>query len=217
MNRIAGIASIPSRAESLVLVVNSLLPQVDKVYVALNGYREIPEPLRNLRYVECEILDNSLGDSAKFLHADIPDAVYFGCDDDLLYPMGYCDYLQNGIEKYNGLVSLHGRSYLKGAGFKQWAGNYRCLNTVSQDVKVNFVGSGVCCFNTNRLKVHISDFKTKNMSDCYLSRLAFQQGVPMVVLAHQRDYLTYLHPKDTIWQQMRDVSVQSSILRSYIK
>ena len=209
---------MPSRKELLTLVINSLLPQVDKIHVALNGYTEIPEALRNLSNVECEILDNSLGDSAKFLHAsDYDDCYYYGCDDDLVYPKGYCDYLQNSVNEYNGLVSLHGRLYASRAGFKQWVGNYRCLNNVSDDTKVNLVGSGVCCFNTNRLKLHISDFKTPNMADCYLSRTAYLQGVPMMVLAHKSDYLTYLSPKNTIWQSTHDYSLHTAVLRSYIK
>ena len=213
-----GLASIEPRKELLIPVVNSLLPQVDKVHVALNGYKEIPEALRNLRNVECEILDNSLGDSAKFLHVgDYDDCYYYGCDDDLVYPEGYCDYLQEGVNKYNGLVSLHGRKYLPRAHFKQWAGNYRCLNNVDQDVHVNLVGSGVCCFNTNRLKLHISDFKSHNMADCYLSRTASLQGVPMMVLAHRCNYLTYLYPVGTIWERTRDYSVHTAVLRSYIK
>ena len=208
---------MPERKELLILVINSLLPQVDKIHVALNGYKEIPEALVGLDKVECEILDNSLGDSAKFLHADIPDVVYFGCDDDLLYPMGYCDYLQARMEYYNGLVSLHGRKYLPRSTFKQWVGNYRCLNNVDQDVKVNLVGSGVCCFNTSRLEVTIRDFKTRNMADCYLSRCASLQGVPMTVLAHKSNYLTYLSPKNTIWQSTHDYSIHTAVLRSYIK
>jgi len=217
MKRIVGIASIPSRREMLIKVVGSLSPQADIVHVALNGYTEIPKELDSFGNVECEILDNSLGDSAKFLHADIPDVVYFGCDDDLIFPIGYCDYLQQGMEKYNGLVSLHGRKYLPRSHFKQWVGNYRCLNNVSEDVHVNLVGSGVCCFSTNRLKLHISDFKTPNMADCYLSRTASLQGIPMMVLAHKCNYLRYLYPVGTIWERTKDYSIQTAVLRSYIK
>ena len=216
--RIAVIATIPPRKEFLIQVVNSLLPQVDKIHISLNGYTEIPPELV-LDKVECEILDNSLGDSAKFLHvSDYDDCYYYAIDDDLVYPTGYCDYLQEGVNKYNnGLVSLHGRKYLPRAHFKQWAGNYRCLNNVSLDVHVNMVGSGVCCFNTNRLKLHISDFKTPNMADCYLSKTASLQGIPMMVLAHSVDYLRYLYPVGTIWESTKDYSIQTAVLRSYIK
>ena len=218
MRRIAGIASIEPRKELLILVVNSLLPQVDKIHVALNGYKEIPEALRGLDKVECEILDNRIGDSAKFLHAgNYDDAYYYGCDDDIQYPLEYCNYLQDNAIKYNGLVSLHGRMYPPIPQFKRWIGNYRCLNNVDNDVSVNLVGSGVCCFNTNRLKLHISDFKTRNMADCYLSRTASLQGIPMMVLAHRCNYLTYLYPVGTIWESTKDYSIHTAVLRSYIK
>ena len=65
---IAHIATIPERVGSLELVVGSLLAQVDKLWVMLNGHTEVPSFLRQLRNVQYEILDNSLGDAAKWLH-----------------------------------------------------------------------------------------------------------------------------------------------------
>ena len=214
-------ASLPERKESLILVINSLLPQVDKIHVALNGYTEIPEALRNLSNVECEILDNSLGDSAKFLHvSDYNDCYYIAWDDDILAPPNVIDVLIEGVNRYNGLVSFHGKYYLPPiVNFKRWAGNYRCLNTVTDDVKVNVIGSGCCAFNTNRLLVHILDFKTRNKADVWLSKVATEQGVPMVVLKHRIGYIKYLSPPvgTTIWDHTKEYSEHVRIMRTFIK
>ena len=51
----AHIASIPSRVESLRQCVQAIYNQVDKVYVMLNGYNEVPEFLRDLRFANCEL------------------------------------------------------------------------------------------------------------------------------------------------------------------
>jgi len=214
-----GIASIPARESSIRGVVDSVREQVDEVFIALNGYQSIPKSLLNLCNVKCELMDNSLGDAAKFYWASIPDSVYFAGDDDLLYPMGYVDYLISGIDKYNALVSLHGKTYVPPVtNFKRWSGNYRVLNTVSADVRVNVVGSGCCAFDTNRLKVDVSEFKLPNMADIWLSKIAAEQGVPIMVLKHNTGYVRYLPPPDgkTIWGNTKDYSPHVSVLRTFI-
>ncbi len=222
MKIIGGIATILSREDILKRVLDSIVPQVDMLFVALNGYDKEPEWLHKTYNINCVkvttiLSDNSKGDAMKFAMADIPDCYFLSFDDDLQYPTGYVEKMVGGVEKYKALVSLHGRKYSKGADFKHWVGNYRCLNTVERDVYVNLIGSGCAAFSTNQLRLSLDMFETTNKADCYLSRAASQQGVPMVVLAHQRDYLTYLHPKDTIWTQTKNYSVHNQILRSYIK
>jgi hypothetical protein len=221
MKVIAGIASIPSRVNLLEQVLDSLAGQVDEVFVGLN-YGDVPRPKYLDKYsnVFWWVSDNSRVDAEKFAMANIPNVIYLGCDDDLVYLSGYADYMVKGVEKYDGLVSLHGRTYLYPVtNFKKWAGNYRCLNTVSEDVKVNLIGSGCCAFNTNRLKVSLLGFPNPNMADVFLSKTAHLQGVPMRVLKHQEgEFLRYLHPVgDTIWEHTKDYSLHVKILQSFIE
>jgi hypothetical protein len=213
-----GIATIPSRESTLERVLYSLVPQADQIMLVLNGYKEIPEWLCNYANVCRAIGSNSHGDAMKFSVAENVKGYYIGWDDDLEMPRGCAKYLCDGVDKYNGLISLHGRTYLKPiTSFRKWEGNYRCLNAVSEDVKVNLIGSGCCCFHTDRLKVTLSDFKTKNKADLYLSKLATEQDVPMVVLAHQSSYLTYTNPESTIWRSTESFDEHTKILQSFIK
>lgn len=218
MKTIVGIATLKIREESFKQTILSLYDQVDSIAAVLNLYEKVPEWLKGLSKVECILSDNSLGDAGKFWYAATPDRVYLACDDDLLYPKGYVSYMLSGVEKYNGLVSLHGRKYLSPVThFKKYAYAYRCLGTVTEDVPVNFIGSGCCAFDTNRLELHLSDFRRSNMADVWLSKAAKEQGVPMVVLKHDTGYLKYITPKgDTIWNATRDYSFHTSILRSFI-
>lgn len=214
---IAGIASIPNREKDLRHILDAIAPQVDMVIVSLNGYLERPPYAKDYDNVMMNITDNSKGDAMKF-DGSWADGYHLCLDDDLIPPKGYVDDILEGVDKYNGLVSFHGRTYLKPiVDFRRWAGNYRCLNTVSDDVKVNFIGSGCCAFKTSRLKLSLEDFKKPNMADCYLSRLASEQGVSMVVLAHPQGYFEYTNPKTTIWNTTHDYTEQVKILQSYIK
>jgi hypothetical protein len=215
-----GIASVPARKENLLKTLASLAGQADRIVVALNNYTEVPQELSKFPNVEPYLLDNSLKDSAKFLRASECNGWYVSWDDDILPPPDVVQVLIAGATKYNGLVSLHGKKYLPPVtNFKRWAGNYRCLNSVSEDVKVNVIGSGCACFHTDRLKVHISDFKTPGKADVWLSKVASDQGVPMVVLAHKAGYIEYLGaPKGTtIWETTHDYSEHVRIMRTFIK
>lgn len=217
---IAGIASIPSRKELLTLVVNSLLPQVDKICVALNGYSEIPESLRNLSNVECVILDNKLGDGAKFYFAQEPNVFYLSCDDDLSYPKDYVSYMTSKVKQYNCIISLHGRRFDRRPILsyrKSFTLNYHCLHTYHEDVVLHVGGTGVMCFNTSRFMPDISQFKEKNMADIWIAKQACEQGVPIMGVAHKNNYLTYLNPAETIWRTCKIDPYQTGILKSFLK
>jgi glycosyltransferase involved in cell wall biosynthesis len=217
---ICGIATLPARENNLKLVLQAISPQVDRVYVALNGHKEIPSWHGEFDNVYCEIFSNSLGDAMKAAWAFSKGNYYLPLDDDLQVPEGYVDYMIDGVNKYNGLVSLHGKIYLPDfVSFKRWAGNYRCLGSVSEDIThINLIGSGICAFHTDRLRVSLADFKRPNMADVFLSKLASDQGVSMVVLKHDIGYLKYLEPPDsTIWQNTRDYSYHESVMRTFIK
>lgn len=217
---VVGAASIPARVEALYKVVDSIVDQVDKIFLSLNNYTEIPERFRDHPKIHCDLLDNHYADGAKFYRVSQVDGYYISWDDDLIMPPGCVQKLIEGVDKYNGVVGLHGKYYLPPVtNFKRWAGNYRCLNTVSSDVKVNLIGSGCTCFNTNRLRLNISDFYKRNMADVLLSKVATEQGVPMMVLAHPVGYLEYVSPPrgTTIWENTHDYSEHVRIMRTFIK
>jgi len=217
----AGIATIPTRKESFLLTINSIIDQVDRVFVALNGYTEIPQELKDNPKIHCDILDNELyKDSAKFLHVEECSRFYLGCDDDLVYPRHYCEYMSNKATQYNALVSLHGRNFTRPVrGLKRgFTLNYHCLHSYDYDTKLDLCGSGVCCFDTNRLKLSIKDFEIAGMADVWLARQAWSQKVPIMGIAHKNNFLKYIPPPDqTLWQYWRDDSIQTRILKEFIK
>ena len=216
---IAGIASIPSRKDMLVKTVQSLLPQVDKVCVALNNYPDTPQELRGLRNVECVLMDNSLGDGAKLSFAE-PNVIYLSCDDDLLYPSGYVHYMTSKAKQYNCIITLHGKnfrnrplkSYRKGFTL-----NYHCLHTYDYDVQLDVGGSGVMCFDTNVFMPDISMIKMPNMCDIWVSKMAYLQEVKIMGVAHKNNFLGYQNPQETIWNTCRIDHYMTQVLNSFLK
>ena len=215
-----GIASIPSRVDCLKKTIDSIKDQVNLICVVLNGYTYTPEFLNDVDNLIYSYGDNSQGDAMKFQMAEYTSGYYMTLDDDLEAEQGYVAYLISKVNEYNGLVSLHGKHYTPPVtSFKQWDANYRCLDEVKGDHTVNLIGSGCCMFKTSRLKVKLSDFTLPNMADVFLSKLATEQGVPMMAVDHAKGrYLNYLYPKgSTIWQDTKDYSKHIEIMNTFIK
>ena len=213
----ACIASIPEREYMLAKTVASLRKQVDQVFVSLNGYDHIPDFLQDCTY---EILDNSKGDGAKFYFVEYLNGYIFTCDDDLIYPPDYVDYMIKGIEKYpKCAVTLHGRDYDRPViNFGLLKAGYPCLGDVAEDKQVDVGGDGVMCWHTDYLKVKFSDFLQKNMSQLYFAKLCYEQNVPIVVLKHQKGYLNYMNPEWTIWEESykEQFAKQTELLKSFL-
>jgi len=178
------IASLPEREESLKRTFFSIRTQVSKVYIMLNGYGQVPKWLvtdglyGNLQ-IEYELLDNSLGDGAKWLHCWDKTAINIVLDDDLIVPGGYVSYMINGLARYGGAISLHGKCYAIRPiqHFKRnFTSNYRCLGSVAEDVRVDVIGTGCLAFDNTQVKFSESLFEHKNMADilfqgCVMSRV----------------------------------------------
>ncbi len=210
---------MPEREGSLRATVESLASQVDSIYIALNNYSGVPGWLQGIRNVEYVISDNRLGDAHKFMFLDKADGIALICDDDLQYSPNYTQLMVDGLRRHGGVVSLHGKVMRRPfMGYKSWSRSIHCLNANGTDTRVDVVGTGVCAFDTNKVGFRFSDCQYKNMADILLSTYCLQRGIPMTVLAHPKDILTYTHPQgSTIWQTTRDYSIHNLLLKKVIK
>lgn len=196
----AQIASVPSRINSLQKTVESILPQVTFLFVALNGHDEIPKFLTNNPKIKTVKMDNKFSDSAKFYDIEERRGYIFTIDDDLQVHKSYVQDMINAINKFNCIVTLHGRTYPRPfTNYYRLEHNYRCLNTIEKNVFVDVGGTGVMAWHSDRLKVKFSDFKLPNMADIWMSKIAHEQKVPIMVLAHKRDYLQHTKHEDNIF------------------
>ncbi len=197
---IVGIASLPDRVECLKDTIDSLLPQVDKIIVGLNNYESIPEFLNNPK-IEAYLLDNSLGDAAKFLKIDeYPNAYYFACDDDLIYPSNYTENLIQKTNEYGVPVGLHG-AILRKPITSMYIDRivFHCLKAVTSDITVDYLGTGALCYDTSKLSVKIDYFKEPNMADIWFGDIMNKNNIKPVVISHDENYLTYNSKMQTKW------------------
>lgn len=192
------IASLPERANMLEKTIASLRPQVDRIFVALNGYSYTPDFLNEGEYIH---LDNSTGDAAKFYDVENINGYLFTCDDDLIYPPTYVRDMIYNIHRYQAIVSLHGKKYPRPVvHFKGHAAQVHCLADADNDLVVDVPGTGVMALHTSMIKIKYADFQSKNMADIWMGKIAQEQGRVIVALAHRKDYLTYQGPEWTIYE-----------------
>lgn len=214
--RVAGLATIQGRENEVLKTIESLYNQVDNIHVYCN-YENSSIKGDKIKVYTIDYAGD-LGDSGKFFNVP-KNCIYYACDDDLIYPSNYCDYLEYKVKQYGCPVSLHGKiisppvnSYYK-SGIK-----FRCLDTVDSDIEVNVIGTGTLAFDTSQIKISVKDFEVKNMADIWFSIAAKKQGVRLVVAEHQKGYLTYQQVKDTIYDRHKNNDAyQTQIVNSLLQ
>ena len=189
----ASLASIPDREKALRKTVNSLLPQVDKLNVYLNGYSQVPHWLQDERIeVARSQQHGDRGDAGKFFWADDIEGVHFTCDDDIVYPRDYVRKTLLGLEKYHWrcAVSHHGR-VLPPNTMQYYKGHTRFWHCGQQSEGgfANVLGTGVLAYHTDYVKVSREDFKEANMADLWFGLLCQQQKAACVCLPHEAAWL----------------------------
>lgn len=195
MKRIFNVATY-KRDEFLFKTIDSIYNQADVINIALNSHEEVPEKLRNDSKINCFITDNSIGDGFKFYKLNESDGYFFTIDDDIKYPPNYADYL---IEKYEfygrqHIITLHGRTFINypiETYYRSPHHSYRCLDTVTDDVFVQFGGTGVMMFHTDLLKFLYKDIKHPNMADIWVGKFAKEANIKMVCVKHEKEFLAY--------------------------
>jgi hypothetical protein len=198
---IASLASMSEREASLERTVASLLPQVDRLRVYLNGYEHVPGFLDDPKIDVARSQDHGdRGDAGK-LHwlAERFPGFRLSCDDDLVYPPDYAATMVAAVERYSrrALVGLHGRLYKPGG--EQEAGFY-CLDDLAEDQPVNFLGTGVMAYHTSVLSVN-GDGPARNMADQWVAARAQSDAIPCVVVAHRGDWLQHTEHERTMWDE----------------
>ena len=192
-----GIATIPERAEALRDTLASLKGQADEVYVYLNGYDArpawLPQDVRALTGPDA-------GDAGKFAPATMGIAgdVHVTCDDDLIYPPDFAQRLVDGVDKYGGAVSFHGRRQ-KAPTESYYRGPHEplpCLGFVPYDQDCTVIGTGCMAFRPDEVPLRDAHFFAPNMADILFSRRCAELGVRRTVLAHRPGYIVHSEKVD---------------------
>lgn len=220
---IAGIASIPENIDMLEKVVESIINQVDILYVGLNNYKSVPEFLKKYdNKIFCTLLINEKGDAAKYYMAEYCQGYYLSIDDDILYPKDYVKKMVSKIREYNftSIITAHGRTMKKGkikSYYNDHDQTYNCFAPNDKDTFIDVPGSGVAAYHTSMLKIKYQDFENPNMADIYLMKFAKQNNLQIMCVEHTFDWLQYLSHEKTICRTYKkNDKIQTNLYNSII-
>lgn len=188
----AGVASFGQREKSLKQTVNSIINQVDKLYVYLNDYNNIPEFLANPKIKVYRSQDEvgDLGDVGKFYYQFVEklSGIFLTIDDDIIYNSNYVNIMVDSVlNNKNSIISLHGRSFAEfpiSSYYKHKCSYYPCSKQNLQPVKVQFGGTGVMAFHSDTIKFDIDDFSHINMADIFVGIKANTLIIPIIIPDH---------------------------------
>ena len=210
MKLTANLATYSGRADILPKAVESLHNQtmpLDEIRVYANDYE--PDVDATVRTGE------DLKDNGKFRWIpEVEDEIYFSCDDDILYPPFYVEYMLEKLEQYpECLLTMHGRK-LKGKGRNYYRGHqqYHFQRELQEDKIIDVPGTGVSVFNTRHFKPLVWDSEDKCMVDVLIGLEAAKQNVEVVCVGHSMWWMKSLPTKQAIYSdQVNDCGRQSEL------
>jgi hypothetical protein len=195
---IFSLATTQNREENLESIIPNILQQSDLVYVNLVGYKKNPEILKNKRIIINRF--EQVGSEIRFFnYNNVPDdCYYFTIDDDILYPKDYTEVMINNMKLYNNqnICCVHGSNIDKKLNSKFYKKNrqvFHFKDELIENKEVMIPGVGTSCFYKRNMKLNISDYKTKNMSDTYTACFLAEQNVKRVSVKRPSNWLIPLN------------------------
>ena len=186
---VGGIASIPSRASTLSDVIDTILPQVERLHLFLHGYADIPPGVvRTGVIVHLAPASHPYRTAGKFfgLTQEPRPCIYCTFDDDILYGADHVARLRAALLRYGGraLVGIHNGWFRRSPG--SYVRRSRSRNFASSlwvDQLADEIGTGTAAFVSNVLPVNPAAWPYGMMDDLMMAIEAETRAVPRIAVA----------------------------------
>ncbi|MEN9956939.1 MAG: hypothetical protein RIR46_547 [Actinomycetota bacterium] len=215
-----GLASIPSRQESLRQVVEALLPQVSEMGVYLNNYESVPEFLNHAKIkVARSQKHGDVRDNGKFFFLDKTKATFYAtADDDIFYPANYIAELIRVNKLLGGAnaVGVHASVYPKPV--KRLLSNRHLWHFSDESPAItpaDMIGTGTLLFNRRYWQLSYSEIGTPGMADVWFAVAAANRGFGLWSIARGENWMYPLEQEEegNLFQEgRRDDSIQLAAL-----
>ena len=223
---IGALATMPTRTNTLFTTLASVLPQVDSLYLFLDGFDDVPAEIRSEKKVRPILLrgQDNLHASSRFLAPRLfgSEAVICLFDDDILYPEGYTQRIAGALGKLrgNGLVGFHAAHYLP--PHRRYVRDRQVItfrSALERPGRVHELGSGTLGFLSTRFSPDPAAWRYHDMDDIYVAAEANRARLSKVVLARPARWIRALahNQNDSLWQAtLKDDRRQSQLMRYVI-
>ncbi|RNF35514.1 hypothetical protein [Paracoccus methylarcula] len=212
----AHMATFPVRREIMMAVVERIAPQVDRMFICLNEYDEIPAELGQFGNVEAMIPDRDLKDLGKFAFEAGPDDIVFTVDDDILYPSDYVANtlaLAERVGLTGNVVGYQGNAwvYKKRLSAYGWR-NFLFFKPCPEIIGVTNLGTGTACMIGRHMPTIADLTGSEGFVDFRFSRLQIERGRSLWVLPRGDDYLERNLPEHLKGSSLFDTVARSGRL-----
>ena len=220
---IGSIATMPSRADTFSRMLHSVLSQVDRLYVFLDGFEEIPSVLRDLPKCHISMLpeQGNLHSSSRFLVPQLfgSDAIVALFDDDIFYPPDYVSRIRRAYAQYGGqcIIGFHATIFLPPHfSYARHRYNVHFSSGLSNDMNVHELGAGTAAFISSTFSPNPANWRYRHMDDLYMAAEAVKKNLTLVALKREADWISPLaqDQDDSLWlATKRDDRAQSDFMR----
>jgi hypothetical protein len=218
-----GLASMPSRINSLKIVIEKLLPQCGRIGVYLNNFEEVPSFLHHHKIDIQRSQDHGdLKDNGKFFFLDRTNLRYYASvDDDILYPENYIQNLLANQVLTRGIVGLHGAYYpkeIKSLFDSRFLVHFK--EAFEYLLPVTLLGTGTSLIDQAVLRLKPSDFGEPGMADVWLANAAKKKGASLWLIPREANWLEPIQQSEESESQSlyvhgkRDDSHQVQVLKN---
>jgi hypothetical protein len=224
--RIGSMATMPSRAESFARVLPVVAPQVDRLYLYLDGFPRVPDLVRAYPNV-VPLLAHEHGDlhaAGRFLPLTWlrKRCVFVIFDDDIVYPPTYAAAIVEGLAACAGraVVAYHGNVFRR--PYQSYVKDRHCYHfaaALERQVPVHAVGSGTAAFDSGRLSFDPAAWPRAQCDDLLLGIEAARRGLPLFVLPHAKGWLAPIggvQPDSIYAARLADDRDASALMRTLV-
>lgn len=194
---VACLATYPPREDMLKDSINSLMGQVDHIFVYMNAYSHVPDFIQHMAEVDALSYviasENRLRAAGKFFWADCGGYILL-CDDDIIYPPDYRVRMVKEINRYDrqAVVGLHGKRFVANEQGKTLISEqFKFPTRLSRPRQVNLLGTGVAGFHSSAL--HRIDkqrlFERPIDNDEVLAVECRLKGIPMYCIPREAGWV----------------------------
>ena len=193
---IGSMATCPERLSTLEAVVDSIAPQLSRLYIYLNGYFEVPSFLGKYNTIVPVLGMESFGDisaNGKMIwKVKERDGIIFTLDDDFIYPDNYVERFLEIMSNFNysACLCVHGSLFTDAPRYYyERHAVYASKTHQKYNNIVNLVGSGTTVFPASLYDNIDFNFRGDVYVDLHISLTALKKEMPMLAVSRQQEWL----------------------------
>lgn len=222
MPRVAGMATIPSRASTAPIAIASVLHQVSRLWLFLDRFESVPDYAGSEKVTV--VRSQEVGDlraNGQLVGAALgaEPCVFFPVGDDIHYPHDYCATLESYLGRFTEEVVVGVHAGVLPPGLSSYRGDMKVLHYRSPQTRVegvDILGTGTLAFRTAALPIDVRAWPDTNMVDLCFAMEARRRALPLLMIPRPAHWITALdeNQEDSIWMDVqRDDSRQTALAR----